>query len=108
MYKRLFILGSINTDLVITAPYMPAKGETLIGGGFFTAHGGKGANQAVAAARSGAEVLMCGAVGDDDFGKFVTINISDGTYYKKNIKIRGEFNKAGYYEHVLIYKQLRN
>ena len=48
------------------------------------------------------------ASSDDDFGKFVTINISDGTYYKKNIKIRGEFNKAGYYEHVLIYKQLRN
>lgn len=77
MSKRLFILGSINTDLVITTPYMPAKGETLIGGGFFTAHGGKGANQAVAAARSGAEVLMCGAVGDDDFGKSAKQSLID-------------------------------
>lgn len=69
MSKRLFILGSINTDLVINTPYMPQKGETLIGGGFFTAHGGKGANQAVAAARSGANVMMCGALGNDDFGQ---------------------------------------
>ena len=69
MRGRLFVLGSINTDLVINTPYIPHQGETLIGSGFFTAHGGKGANQAVAAARSGAKVLMCGAVGDDEFGK---------------------------------------
>ena len=67
--KNIFILGSINTDLVITAPYMPHKGETLMGRDFFTAHGGKGANQAVAAARSNGQVYMCGCVGDDLFGK---------------------------------------
>ncbi len=67
--KKIFIVGSINTDLVITAPKMPQKGETLTGSGFFTAHGGKGANQAVAAARLGGGVVMCGCVGDDDFGK---------------------------------------
>lgn len=77
MSKRLFIFGSINTDLVINTPYMPQKGETLIGGGFFTAHGGKGANQAVAAARSGAPVLMCGAVGDDDFGRLAKQSLLD-------------------------------
>ena len=48
---------------------MPKKGETLTGTGFFTAHGGKGANQAVAAARLGGKVIMCGGVGNDGFGK---------------------------------------
>ena len=66
---KIFVIGSINTDLVIKAPYMPQKGETLTGEGFFTAKGGKGANQAVAAARLGGEVVMCGCVGDDSFGK---------------------------------------
>ncbi len=66
--KKIFIVGSINTDLVIKAPKMPQKGETLTGSGFFTAHGGKGANQAVAAARLGGNVVMCGCVGKDDFG----------------------------------------
>ena len=69
MSKRLFVLGSINTDLVINTPYIPQQGETLMGSGFFTAHGGKGANQAVAASRSDASVLLCGAVGDDEFGR---------------------------------------
>lgn len=68
MPKKVFVVGSINTDLVISAPYMPNAGETLTGGGFFSAHGGKGANQAVAAARLGADVVMCGCVGDDAFG----------------------------------------
>lgn len=66
--KKIIIVGSINTDLVISTPYMPKAGETLTGSGFFTAHGGKGANQAVAAARLGGDVIMCGCVGDDDFG----------------------------------------
>ena len=77
MSGRLFVLGSINTDLVINTPYIPNQGETLIGSGFFTAHGGKGANQAVAAARSGAKVLMCGAVGDDEFGKSARQSLLD-------------------------------
>ena len=67
--KNIYIAGSINTDLVITTPYMPKAGETLTGSGFFVARGGKGANQAVAAARLGGKVVMCGCVGDDDFGK---------------------------------------
>ena len=67
--KNIYVIGSINTDLVINAPYMPQSGETLTGDGFFTAHGGKGANQAVAAARLGGNVVMCGCVGDDGFGK---------------------------------------
>ncbi len=67
--KRIFVVGSINTDLVVKAPYIPQKGETLTGDGFFMAQGGKGANQAVASSRLGGDVVMCGCVGDDDFGK---------------------------------------
>ncbi len=67
--KKIIIVGSINTDLVMKAPKMPQKGETLTGSGFFTVHGGKGANQAVAAARLGGKVVMCGKVGADDFGQ---------------------------------------
>ena len=67
--KKIFIFGSINTDLVINTPYMPESGETITGSGFFTARGGKGANQAVAAARLGGKASMCGCVGNDSFGK---------------------------------------
>lgn len=67
--KKIYIVGSVNTDLVIGAPYMPQSGETLTGSGFFTARGGKGANQAVAAARLGGDVVMCACVGNDSFGK---------------------------------------
>lgn len=55
---------------MINTPYMPKAGERITGSGFFTARGGKGANQAVAAARLGGEVIMCGCVGNDDFGQF--------------------------------------
>jgi len=67
--QKVFVTGSINTDLVITTPYMPKLGETLTGSGFFSARGGKGANQAVAAARLGGNVIMCGCVGNDSFGE---------------------------------------
>ena len=67
--KNIFVVGSINTDFVISAPYMPVGGETLTGSGFFTAKGGKGANQAVAAGRPGGKGKMCACVGDDLFGK---------------------------------------
>ena len=66
---KIVVLGSINMDLVATMPRMPEPGETVKGDGFFTAGGGKGANQAVAAARLGADVRMVGRVGDDDFGR---------------------------------------
>lgn len=66
---KVTVIGSINMDLVVSASKMPEKGETLLGDDFHTYPGGKGANQAVAAARSGAEVTMIGAVGDDSFGE---------------------------------------
>ena len=68
MRKPIIVVGSINMDLVVTARRLPAAGETLIGDTFATYPGGKGANQAVAAARLGAPVRMAGAVGRDAFG----------------------------------------
>jgi ribokinase len=65
---RIVVVGSINMDLVTLAPRFPGPGETLLGSRFLTAHGGKGANQAVAAARLGASVSLVGALGRDAFG----------------------------------------
>ncbi len=65
---RVIVVGSINVDLVVGVDELPGPGETVIGGDLVTHQGGKGANQAVAAARQGASVVMLGAVGDDDFG----------------------------------------
>lgn len=64
----VFVVGSINTDLVAYVQRLPAPGETLFGERFAQFAGGKGANQAVAAARAGAAVSFHGAVGDDAFG----------------------------------------
>lgn len=66
---RITVVGSINMDLVFSTPRMPARGETITGSGFRQVPGGKGANQAVAAARQGAAVRFVGAVGDDSFGR---------------------------------------
>lgn len=65
---RITVVGSINMDLVTITAKTPKKGETLIGQQFLMNPGGKGANQAVAAARLGAQVRMIGCVGDDSFG----------------------------------------
>lgn len=62
------VVGSINVDLVVAADHLPGPGETVLGGTFEQHFGGKGANQAVAAARAGASVAMIGAVGDDVYG----------------------------------------
>ncbi|TDQ41016.1 ribokinase [Aureibacillus halotolerans] len=71
------VVGSINMDLVTESETFPKPGETLLGRHFSTFPGGKGANQAVAAARLGAEVRMIGCVGDDAFGKELTDTIAN-------------------------------
>jgi ribokinase len=65
---QLIVIGSLNIDLVVRVESLPGPGETITGGSFEMSGGGKGANQAVAAARAGASVAMVGAVGADDFG----------------------------------------
>jgi ribokinase len=79
MAAYVTVIGSLNMDLVIRAPRIPQPGETIIGSQFRNVPGGKGANQAVAAARLGAQVSMVGRVGRDGFGEVLLENLaSDG------------------------------
>ena len=75
--SKIYVLGSINMDMVITTPYIPAEGETLTGSNFFLNGGGKGANQAVAAAKQNVKTYLIGNVGDEIFGKDLINNLSD-------------------------------
>jgi ribokinase len=65
---RVIVVGSVNVDLVVAVERLPGPGETVVGGRFARHHGGKGGNQAVAAARLGAATAFVGAIGDDSFG----------------------------------------
>ena len=84
----ILVVGSLNTDLVVRAPYFPAPGETISGEDLRVIPGGKGANQAVAAARHGAEVSILGRVGKDNFGDLLLDNLKlnrvDTHYVKRD------------------------
>ncbi|MDN3657566.1 ribokinase [Ferruginibacter paludis] len=67
--KKIIVIGSANTDMVVKCATLPFPGETVLGGTFFMNAGGKGANQAVAAARLGGEVTFVAKVGNDIFGR---------------------------------------
>jgi ribokinase len=79
--NKIFVVGSTNTDMVVKTVELPLPGETKLGGTFFMNAGGKGANQAVAAARLGGEITLVTKVGDDIFGK----QAAEG-FKKENIK----------------------
>ena len=66
---KIVVVGSSNTDMIIKVPHIPKPGETILGGKFSTASGGKGANQTVAAARSGGDVTLIACLGKDMFGE---------------------------------------
>ncbi|SFQ46440.1 ribokinase [Desemzia incerta] len=74
--NKMMVIGSISTDFVVTTDKRPEVGETITGTGFETTFGGKGANQAVASARLGADVYMVGTVGSDIFGKELLLNLT--------------------------------
>ena len=69
--KSIVVIGSTNTDMVVKTSHLPAGGETVLGGEFMMNAGGKGANQAVAAARYGNRVVFVAKTGDDLFGERV-------------------------------------
>jgi ribokinase len=75
MNPRIVIVGSLNMDLVVRCPHIPQPGETVIGGELNSIPGGKGANQAVAAARLGAQVDMVGRLGNDSFADRLLENL---------------------------------
>ena len=82
--SNITVIGSSNTDMVVMTSHFPAPGETILGGEFLMNAGGKGANQAVAAARSGGQVSFVGKVGTDIFGENAIENIK-----KEGIDVSG-------------------
>ena len=74
---RVVVVGSANTDFIVRTPKLPVAGETVLGHPLFTAYGGKGANQAVAAARAGARVRFVAKTGDDDAGRRYLAHLRD-------------------------------
>ncbi|MGE0482159.1 MAG: ribokinase [Phycisphaerae bacterium] len=75
--RTIVVIGSINTDLVVVAPRLPREGETVLGRDYRVVCGGKGANQAIAAARFGGRVHMVGCVGDDEYGRTAKANLAE-------------------------------
>jgi ribokinase len=76
MTARIAVVGSLNMDLVVRSPRIPQPGETIIGSDYRNVPGGKGANQAVGAARLGAQVSMVGRLGRDAFGNEIQRNLA--------------------------------
>ncbi|GFI03220.1 ribokinase [Lachnospiraceae bacterium] len=73
--KKILVIGSLNMDMVIEMKRMPIVGETVLGTKMTYVPGGKGANQAYAAARLGEDVKMLGCIGEDDFGRMQKSNL---------------------------------
>ncbi|WMC93779.1 ribokinase [Kineothrix sp. MB12-C1] len=90
MKKKILIIGSLNVDMVIEMKNMPVVGETVLGTKLTYIPGGKGANQACAAAKLGGDVVMLGCVGEDEFGDIQKSNLSacgvDTRYFKRSKK----------------------
>jgi ribokinase len=84
---RVTVLGSLNMDISVTVPRLPAPGATVLGSAARFTPGGKGANQAVAAARLGAAVRMAGCVGDDDFGRQLLAALRAEKVETENVRV---------------------
>src|SRR3954447_16060702 len=88
----IVVVGSLHYDIMVDAPDRPRKGETVTGHAWRPKFGGKGGNQAVAAAKAGAEVRMAGAVGADEFGRFLLDGLNTGGVDATRVV---RFTKAG-------------
>lgn len=85
--SRIIVIGSINTDMVVRSSQLPLPGQTVMGHSFMTTGGGKGANQAVAAARLGADVSLIARIGSDAFGEMSIENFKKENISTANIYI---------------------
>ncbi len=85
--SKIVVIGSLNMDVVAVAPRIPVTGETILGDKYFSEPGGKGANQAYAAAKLGGDVAMLGCIGDDDFGARMRQNLVDVGCDAKGLKV---------------------
>src|SRR5512144_1152275 len=83
---NILVVGSLNADLVVRAPRFPQPGETISGEDLQVIPGGKGANQAVAAARQGVSVAMVGCVGNDGFGPVLIDNLKQNNVDASHVK----------------------
>lgn len=86
MERQIYVIGSMSMDLVVATDKVPGKGETVLGESFFTTPGGKGANQAVAAARLGQDVHMIGRIGNDTFGEDIFQNLKHNQINVEHVK----------------------
>lgn len=89
MVKKILVIGSLNMDVVIEMKRMPIVGETVLGTQMTYVPGGKGANQAYAAARLGGNVKMLGCVGEDDFGRIQRNNLTECGVDTDDLKVTG-------------------
>jgi ribokinase len=87
--NHVLVVGSINMDQIFRLDHLPRPGETMLAGDVLTAPGGKGANQAVAAARMGGQVRMVGRLGDDPFGRSLRAGLSEAGVDVTNVKTDG-------------------
>jgi ribokinase len=87
---RVTVLGSLNMDISVTVPRLPEPGATVLGSDARFTPGGKGANQAVAAARLGADVRMAGCVGDDDFGRRLLAALRDEEVNADGVRVTAD------------------
>lgn len=85
---HICVVGSLNRDLVIQTPMLPQPGQTVLGGPYATFPGGKGANQAVAAARAGAQVTMVGCVGNDSYGEMLRVGLAAEGIDASSVQVR--------------------
>lgn len=88
--QQILVVGSINMDLAVRCPHIPAPGETILGNSLVESPGGKGANQAVAAARLGGAVAMCGCVGADAYGQALRRSLERDGVGAARVAERGE------------------
>ena len=87
---RLVVIGGLNMDLIVQVARLPKPGETVAGDSLLRAPGGKGANQAVAAARMGAAVTMVGRVGRDSFGRELKRSLRDEGVFTRAVHVSRE------------------